>query len=62
MAIQSIVIQIAESEHLSEERIIVRYISLEETEEIAIVNKASLTEEELNIYNSFISLSQSKLD
>jgi len=58
--INNIVVQISEEQHLSEERFIVNYIENNE-QEYKIVNKSSLTESELDIYNAFINLANSKI-
>lgn len=58
--INNIVVQVSEEQHLSEERFVVNYTEDNE-QKYKIVNKSSLTQSELDVYNAFINLANSKI-
>jgi hypothetical protein len=63
MIIQNIIIQVSEKEHLSEERVLVRYKETEESLEVKskIITKNSLSSTEKTKWTNFISLIDGKL-
>jgi hypothetical protein len=63
MIIQNIIIQVSEKEHLSEERVLVRYKETEESLEVKskIITKNSLGTTEKTKWTNFISLIDSKI-
>lgn len=62
MEILNILTQVAQSEHESEERVIVRYRETEQGEiKSKIINKSSLSGTDLTKWNNFINLISNKL-
>lgn len=59
--IKSIIVQISESEHRSEERAIVKFDTQEDDDRV-VFTVASLTQEELLKYNEFVSMMTAKLN